>query len=101
MTGMWSGDWGPSATHRNPVTLDLRWEGGSLTGTVNPGPDAVPLTNASYDAGTGNVMMEADAKGRGGEMVHYTIEGKVEGDTMMGTWMHGDSKGEFKISKKP
>ena len=40
LTGTWKGDWGPSATDRNSVTIELKWNGKTLTGTVNPGPDA-------------------------------------------------------------
>jgi hypothetical protein len=43
--------------------------------------------------------MEADAKGHDGKPVHYTIEGKVEGSAMSGTWSHDGKKGDFKISK--
>ena len=70
-----------------------------LTGTVNPGPNAVALTKASFNKDTGMVAMEADAKGHGGETVHYTIEGKVDGTTMTGSWNHGDKKGDFKLMK--
>ena len=99
LTGTWKGDWGPSATHRNPVTLDLKLDGTALTGSVNPGPDAIPLTKASFNKDTGMVTMEADAKGHDGKTVHYTIEGKVEGATMSGSWNHDDKKGDFKITK--
>ena len=99
LSGTWKGDWGPSATHRNPVTLELKLDGTALTGTVNPGPDAIPLTKASFNKDTGMVNMEADAKGHDGKAVHYVIEGKVEGAMMTGSWNHDDKKGDFKITK--
>ncbi len=99
LSGTWTGDWGPTPTHRNPVTLDLAWDGTNLTGTVNPGPDAVPLTKASYAPDTGMVMMEAMATGHSGEMVHFMIDGKLADGTMMGSWVHDDKKGDFKITK--
>ena len=43
LSGTWTGDWGPSASDRNPVTVELKWDGTVLTGTVNPGPNAVVL----------------------------------------------------------
>ncbi len=98
LTGTWKGDWGPSASHRNPVTLEMKLDGTALTGTVNPGPDAIPL-KGSFNKDAGTVMMEADAKGHDGKTVHYTIEGKVEGTTMSGSWNHDDKKGDFKITK--
>lgn len=100
LSGTWKGDWGPSASDRNPVTLDLKLDGTALTGTVNPGANAVPLTKGSFTRETGVVTMEADAKGHDGAAIHYTIEGKVEGSTMTGTWNHGEKKGDFKITKE-
>lgn len=100
LSGTWSGDWGPSATDRNQVTVELKWDGKALTGTVNPGPNAVTLKNCTFDSNTGSVHMEADAKGRRGNDIHYMIDGKVENNTMTGSWNHGNRKGDFKITKQ-
>jgi len=100
LSGTWVGDWGPSASDRNQVTVELKSDGKSLSGTVNPGENAVKLEKCTYDPKTMKVHMEADAKGHGGSMVHYKIDGKVEGSTMTGTWNHDTVKGDFKITKK-
>ncbi len=100
LSGTWTGDWGPSAADRNPVTVELKWDGKVLTGTVNPGPNAVELKNCTFDPNTGAAHMEADAKGRRGNDIHYMIDGKVENNTMTGSWDHGNRKGDFKITKK-
>ena len=100
LTGTWAGDWGPSETHRNQVTVELKWDEKALTGTVNPGPSAVELQKCTFDAKTGVVHMEAEAKGRRGNDVHYVIDGKVEKNTMTGSWNHDNRKGDFKITKK-
>jgi hypothetical protein len=99
LTGTWSGDWGPTPQHRNNVTLQLTRNGDVLNGMLNPGPSPIPLSKTSFDAGTGAIMMEAEAKGHDGVMLHYKIEGKVDGNTMRGTWAHEKQKGDFKISK--
>jgi hypothetical protein len=99
LSGTWSGDWGPTPTHRNSVTVELKWDGKALTGTVNPGPTAVTLQKTTFDAATGNVHMEAEARGRGGQ-VHYVIDGKLANGTMSGSWNHDNQKGDFKITKK-
>ncbi len=100
LSGTWVGDWGPSPSDRNQVTVDLKWDGKMLSGTVNPGPNAVPLQKSTYDPKTKAVHFEADAKGHSGSTVHYKIEGKVEGSTMTGSWSHDTVKGDFKITKK-
>lgn len=100
LSGTWAGDWGPSAADRNTVTVDLKWDGKALTGTVNPGENAVELQKCSFDAKTGMVHMEADAKNRRGAAVHYMIDGKLEGATMSGSWNHDNRKGDFKITRK-
>jgi hypothetical protein len=99
VSGTWKGDWGPSASDRNQVTVELKWDGKNLTGTVNPGPNAVELKNTKFDPKTGAIHMEADAKNRRGNEIHYMIDGKVEGNAMTGTWSHDNRKGDFKITK--
>ena len=53
LSGTWVGDWGPSAADRNQVTVELKWDGTALSGTVNPGPNAVPLRGPFRGAGQG------------------------------------------------
>jgi hypothetical protein len=100
LTGTWAGDWGPSEWDRNQVTLELKWDGKNLTGTVNPGPNAVELKKATFDAKAGAVHFEADATGRRGNQIHYVIDGKLDGNIMSGSWSHDNRKGDFKIVKK-
>ncbi len=100
LSGTWVGDWGPSASDRNQVTVELKYDGKNLTGTVNPGENAVKLEKCTYDPKTQAVHFEADAKGHSGQPVHYKIDGKVEGSTMTGSWNHDTRKGDFKITKK-
>ncbi|MBP2670087.1 MAG: hypothetical protein H6Q85_153 [candidate division NC10 bacterium] len=100
LSGTWVGDWGPSADDRNQVTVELKWDGKMLTGTVNPGPNAVELQKATFNQQTGAVHFEADAKNRRGNPIHYLIDGKVEKGSMTGTWSHDNRKGDFKITKK-
>jgi hypothetical protein len=104
LSGTWTGDWGPNANDRNNVSVDLKWDGKALTGTVHstsPQRADVTLTKTSFNAATGAVHMEADAQPpRGGAAVHYVIDGKVAGGSMTGSWNHGTTKGDFKLTKK-
>jgi hypothetical protein len=100
LSGTWTGDWGPSAADRNQVVVELKWDGKNLTGTVNPGPNAVELQKATFVSKTGAIHFEADTKNRRGNPIHYIIDGKVDGKTMTGTWGHDNRKGDFKITKQ-
>ena len=96
LSGTWTGDWGTSENQRNLVTVELKWDGANLTGTVNPGPEAVALSKVSYAPDTGMVTMEAP--GADGK-VHLAIEGRVVESAITGTWVQDDQKGDFKIQK--
>jgi hypothetical protein len=61
LTGTWHGDWGPTPTHRNDVTLVLDWDGKNINGLINPGPGAIKLSNATLDPSSWTVHFEADA----------------------------------------
>jgi hypothetical protein len=99
LTGTWTGDWGPSARDRNQVTVALKWDGKTLTGTVNPESTPIELQKSTFDPKTGTIHMEAMAPVRG-ETYHYIIDGKVDKGTMTGSWNHDNRKGDFKITKK-
>jgi hypothetical protein len=100
LSGTWTGDWGPSARDRNQVTVALKWDGKALTGSVNPGPNAVQIQNGRFDPKTGAIHMEAKTPGRGGATFHYMIDGKLEKNILAGSWNHDDRKGDFRITKQ-
>jgi hypothetical protein len=60
-SGTWSGDFGPDARRREPVGVDLQWEGGNLAGAVRIGVRSLPLTKASFTPATGAIALEFDA----------------------------------------
>jgi hypothetical protein len=98
--GTWSGDYGPDAERREPITLNLRWEDENLRGVVHAGPQSIDLTKVSFKADSGIITMEFDAQGNYGQKVHYVIDGKVEGDSMRGTWSHDNQQGDFRLRRK-
>jgi len=100
LTGTWSGEWGPSAERQTEVVLNLKWDGTTLTGIVDPERRGLELKKSSFDAKTSAIHMEVDAPMSGGEMDHYTIDGKVDGKSMRGTWTRRSGSGDFKVTKK-
>jgi hypothetical protein len=99
-SGTWSGDYGSDSFRREPISVDLRWNNASLGGMVHAGLRSLPLTKASFIKETGAISMEFDAEGNGGRLVHYVIEGKVDGNTMTGTWSHDNQHGDFRVTKQ-
>ena len=95
LTGTWAGDWGPSAAQRTHITMVMNWDGKVVTGLINPGPDAIPLTAVSVDWATWTVRIEA--KG-------IAAEGRIEDigsyhRRIVGTWNQGGMKGDFKLTR--
>ena len=104
LKGTWSGDWGPTRDTRHRVLLELHWDGKAITGTINPGPNAVRLQKASADPATWTVRLEAEGPGPSGATVRYLIEGKVENlgsyrRVLSGTWTQGTERGDFRLTR--
>ncbi|HEX4279083.1 MAG TPA: hypothetical protein VHZ74_27195 [Bryobacteraceae bacterium] len=104
LTGTWTGDWGPSSTQRNQITLVMNWDGRNVTGIINPGPDAIPLASVFVDVTNWTVRIGADTKDQTGKPVHITAEGKLEDigsyhRTIRGAWHQGAVSGDFRLTR--
>src|SRR5438874_12469596 len=53
LTGTWYGDFGMTSSQRSDLTVIMQWDGKQTTGTVNPGPNAVPIKVARLDTTPG------------------------------------------------
>ena len=106
LTGTWSGDWGTSAKEadRNHTTLVLSWDGKTVQGLVDPGPDSAKVRVATLDSTKWTVHMEYDLKDKAGKLVPFIVDGKLQNPssrknrTVVGTFTHGSVKGDFKIT---
>ncbi len=104
LTGTWSGDWGPTLTQRTRLTVVLNWDGDKVTGILNPGPDAVPITSVFVDVTNWTVRLEADVKSKGATE-HVSAEGRLEDigsyhRTLAGTWKQGSVAGDFRLTRE-
>ena len=104
LAGTWRGDWGPSADHRNPVTVVMSWDGETVSGILNPGPVGVPLETATFDPATWGIRFNFEAQDEAGNPVPYTVEGTLENygslhhQRITGTWSHASGRGDFEIT---
>ena len=105
LDGTWRGDWGPTPADRKSVVLVMKWDGNSVTGMINPGPDSVAFTTASLDPSHWTVHIEAEGSDDGGNPMRIIIDGRLENigsynRTIEGTWREGSAQGEFKITRE-
>jgi hypothetical protein len=104
IVGSWHGNWGVNAKDRNDVTLILNYDGKNIIGMINPGVDVAKIQKASLEPAGWMVHIEADRKDKSGKLVHVVIDGKIEDVTyvrraIVGTWMEGSAKGDFKVTR--
>jgi hypothetical protein len=105
LVGTWYGDWGPSRQERHDVTIVMTWDGKTIGGTIDPGPDAVPFKTATLDSSTWTVHIEAERPAKGASpAARYVIDGKLANlgsynRTFSGTWTSGATKGDFKLTR--
>jgi len=97
LTGTWKGDWGPSPTDRNAVIVELKWNSKTLTGTVNPGPEAITIDKASFDPKTMKIHLEVT---KTSPNFVYVVDGVVEKDKMTGSWSRPNRKGDFQLTRE-
>jgi hypothetical protein len=104
MTGTWHGDWASSPTQRTRLVLYMKWDSKNVTGMINPGPKAIPLTAASLDASKWTVHLEGEGKDQAGNPVKIVADGKMDNvgsynRTITGSWTQGTAKGDFKLTR--
>ena len=105
MSGSWVGDWGPTPDQRNRVVVVMEWTGEELVGTINPGPNAIPMKVATVDPVDWSVHIEADASDANGQPVTYVIDGTIDdlgtyNRSIAGTWNVGVTTGNFSITRQ-
>ena len=81
----------------------LRWDGKVLSGTVATEDERLDIENAGYDPDGGAVHIEVAFRGRGApgraNTYHYIADGKLDKNTITGTWHNEFDKGDFQLKK--
>ena len=101
LVGTWHGTWGPTAAQRNDVTIVMEYDGKTITGLLNPGPDGVRFDKVTLEPTMWAVHFEAMPKGAKAPIV---IDATLQDVTnrhrsLVGTWAQGSTKGDFKMSR--
>jgi hypothetical protein len=106
MKGQWSGQWGKE---NQRLLLDLDWDGKTIVGTINPGPNAIRVTAAAVNytdpgAGKWNVKLTGEGKDESGKPVKVDVDGTLENigsnyRVFHGTWIQNGARGEFVVTR--
>ena len=97
---------------KNDLTVILKWDGKSITGSINPGPNAKPLTSAVMDITPGKPAPQGQQSTTGTPPIFHvkfeadgmTFEGTIKNPVAVnrqitGTWSRGAEKGTFQIRR--
>lgn len=97
LTGTWSGTMGPNETQQQPVKMELKYDGKTITGTVTGPRRPAEITKGTFDAATGALTMEATIQND--EKTPVVFTGKVEKNAASGTVAFGNNTGTFSVTK--
>ena len=87
---MITGRWGKPSE----VLLDLVVEeGGTVRGVANPGRQNAPIQRGHFDASSGVVLLEGEAKTPDGATVPFRIDGRLDGRTLRLNYQYGEMRG--------
>ncbi len=100
ISGKWTGDWGPNTFERSDVVAELKYDGKTVTGTINSGSSPITISKGTFNEKTGVLHLEAEGRGRGGAKNHYVIDGKLDKSKITGTWKYEKGNGDFTISMR-
>jgi hypothetical protein len=100
--GTFLGEWGSNATARHDVVVVMDWDGKTITGEINPGPDAAAFTRAELNPEDWSLHIEAEGNG-----VKYVLDGKFDLERLgyltrviTGTWVQGNQRGDFILTRQ-
>lgn len=105
LKGTWLGTWQSNDVHGESVFLTLDWDGKTISGVINPGTDDIQIQQASLDPEGWKVHIEANAKDKSGQPIHYVIDGHIEhlelpNRSILGTWKSERGNGAFDVSRQ-
>lgn len=100
----WSGDWTGDRARKTDAACYCSTGTAAVTGTINPGPNAVPIAAATLDPETWAVRIEAEGRDADDNAVAYVIDGELQNigsynRVITGTWTQGGTSGDFTVMR--
>jgi hypothetical protein len=93
LDGTWRGEHPAAGGATATVVIVFQWDGKKLGGMINPGPDAIPITDAQLIPEGWKVKIAAKSKA-GTSIAFDAVLGDIGkyNRTMTGTWTEGGQK---------
>jgi hypothetical protein len=95
--GSWSGYWGTSAADKHRILLLLDWENREIVGTINPGPNQIPIDKAELDVSTWTLRLEAMLPDAAGGKQPFVTVGQL---TNLGSWTNRTYSGTYTLGSE-
>jgi hypothetical protein len=101
LDGTWRGEWGAPGADGNHVVIVMKWNGETVTGRINPGPNSIDFADAWLEPSDWGVHIEARTPD--GEAIR--IDGTLSdigsyNRTIVGTWRQGATEYAFNITRE-
>jgi hypothetical protein len=97
ISGTWTGQMGPNADNRTDITVELKFDGKTITGTITGPPNPGEIRSGTFDPKTGALKLEVLVKDDAGTVAIF--EGTVVNGTATGRVTFNNQTGDFKITK--
>jgi hypothetical protein len=111
LAGTWYGEY-TAGTQKTDLTVIMKWDGKTVSGLINPGPNARPLTSVVLDITPGKPAPQGQQSTTGipptfkarfevdGMSFEGTLRNPVAGNRqLVGTWKRGTQGGSFQIRR--
>ena len=111
LAGTWYGDYS-TGNQKTDVTVIMRWDGKSVSGLINPGPNSKPLASVVLDITPGTPAPQGQQSTTGSPptfKVRFDVDGMTFEGTLrnpvggnrqlVGTWKRGAQSGAFQIRR--
>ena len=111
LAGTWYGDYS-TGNQKTDLTVIMKWDGKTVTGLINPGPNSKPLSSVVMDITPGKPAGQGQESTAGipptfkvrfdvdGMTFEGTLKNPVAGNRQLsGTWKRGAQTGPFQIRR--
>ncbi len=101
LDGTWRGLWGNDPDKRATIVLIMKWDGETINGMINPGPNSLGFSNATLDPATWGVSLDVVSAEGEQLSLHGTLtEIGSYHRKIVGTWTQGGTTSPIELTRE-